>query len=90
MENITMKRQKTERIKNELPELLEAVCGHPDCPEWLYDGVWDLIGDKGGAVLYTANHFRAALEAVEVSEQWEQERQLNKVEITEVENEHAN
>ncbi len=85
-----MKRQKTERIKNELPELLEAVCARSDCPEWLSDGIWDLINDKGGAVLYTANHFRAALEAAVVSEQWAKERQLENAEFTEVENEHTN
>jgi hypothetical protein len=85
-----MNKQKTGRIKNELPELLEAICGHKDCPEWLYDGIWDLINDKGGAVLYTANHFRAALEGVGVSEQWEKERRLGIEQFTEVENEHAN
>ncbi len=85
-----MKNNNTIRIKNELPELLEAVCGHTDCPEWLSDGIWDSINDKGGAVLYTANHFRAALESVKVSEQWEKERKSNVIEFTEVENEHAN
>ncbi len=81
-----MEKQKTGRIKNELPELLEAICGHQDCPEWLYDGIWDLVADKGGAVLYTAKHFRATLGAVEVSEQWAKERKLTKAENTEVEN----
>ena len=85
-----MNKQKTDRIKNELPELLEAICRHKDCPEWLYDGIWDLINDKGGAVLYTANHFRAALEAVEVSERWAKERNSNVIDFTEVKNEHAN
>ncbi len=43
-----MNKQKIVRIKNELPELVEAICMHKDCPEWLYDGIWDLINDKGG------------------------------------------
>jgi hypothetical protein len=90
MENNIMNKQKTVRIKNELPELLEAICRHEDCPEWLYEGIWDLINDKGGAVLYTANHFRAALEGVGVSEQWEKERRLGIEQFTEVENEHTN
>jgi hypothetical protein len=82
-----MNKQKTDRIENELPELLEAVCGHTDCPEWLYGGIWDLINDKGGAVLYTANHFRAVLEAAELSERWAKKRQLKNAEFMEVENE---
>ncbi len=84
-----MNKQKTDTKKNELPELLEAICRHPDCPEWLYDGIWDLINDKGGAVLYTANHFRAALEAVEVSERWAKERNSNVIDFTEVKNEYT-
>ncbi len=85
-----MNKQKTDGIKNALAELLEAVCGHTDCPEWLAVGIWDLINDKGGAVLYTANHFRAALESVTVSQQWAKERRLGIEQFTEVENGHAN
>lgn len=85
-----MNKQKIEGINNELPELLEAVCNYKDCPEWLSTGIWDLINDKGGAVLYTANHFRAALESITVSQQWEKERRLGIEQFTEVVNEHAN
>ncbi len=55
---------KTIRIKNELPELLEAVCTHNDCPEWLADTIWESFNNQGMSVTFSANFWRAQLESV--------------------------
>ena len=62
-----MNNNKTIRIKNELPELLEAVCSHSDCPEWLSDGIWDLIHNQPQVALFSALAFRATFEAINES-----------------------
>jgi hypothetical protein len=48
-------------IKNELPELLEAVCEHPKCPEWLKHDIWDSFTEHHGAITYKADWWRAIL-----------------------------
>ena len=52
------------RVKNELPELLEAVCHHADCENWLKDGIWDLVNNQNLAVTFTADYWRAQLNAI--------------------------
>ncbi len=59
-----MKRQKTDRIKNDLPELLEAVCNHKDCPEWLSDAIWDAVSERSTQIVYSALQWRAHFEAM--------------------------
>jgi hypothetical protein len=54
----------TIKIKNKLPELLEAVCNHKDCPEWLQDGIWDLFGNQHHRVTFTANYWRSQFESM--------------------------
>ncbi|HSK72309.1 MAG TPA: hypothetical protein VK892_11470 [Pyrinomonadaceae bacterium] len=58
----------TIRVKNELPELLEAVCAHPDCPDWLKEGIWDVVSGQNQSVLFTATYWRSAFEAIEDSQ----------------------
>jgi hypothetical protein len=64
-----MKNTKTIRIKNELPELLEAVCTHEDCPDWLSEAIWDAVNYKNGKMSYSVDYFRFALANAETYEQ---------------------
>jgi hypothetical protein len=59
-----MKRSKTIKIKNELPELLEAVCRHRDCEDWLRDAIWDAFNNQTMSVLFTASYWRTSMEAI--------------------------
>ena len=52
------------RVKNELPELLEAVCAHPDCRAWLKDAIWDAFSAQDLDVTFTAAYWRSSLEAI--------------------------
>jgi hypothetical protein len=58
-------------VSNEktLPELLEAVCTHTDCPQWLKHGIWDLFGEQSHTCQFTSEYwamqFRAIREANE-------------------------
>jgi hypothetical protein len=60
-----MKNNITIKIKNELPELIEAVCLHKDCPEWLKDGIWDTFSEQNTALTFSATFWRAQLEGME-------------------------
>ena len=46
------------RVKNELPELLEAVCYHEDCPTWLKDAIWDAVNNQDQICIFTADYWR--------------------------------
>ncbi len=59
-----MKNNNTIKIKNELPELLEAVCEHKDCPEWWKDGIWNLFNEQHTEVTFSADYWRAQFEAI--------------------------
>jgi hypothetical protein len=59
---------KTIKLKNELPELLEAVCNHPDWEDWLKDAVWDAVSDRDQGVTYSPNWWRACLGAIKERE----------------------
>ena len=95
-----MKNNSTIKIKNELPELLEAVCNHKDCPEWLMDAIWDAINNQTMLCTYSADFWRAQFEAippkprtdvaVEVREQCAKEGNSNVREFMEAKNGHAN
>ncbi len=49
-------------IKNELPELLEAVCEHPKCPEWLKHDIWDSFSNRNSTMSYKAIHWASVLD----------------------------
>lgn len=51
-------------VKNELPELLEAVCNHPDCEDWLKDAIWDAVNNQNIYVTYEADYWRSQLNAM--------------------------
>lgn len=51
------------KVKNELPELLEALCNHDDCPDWLSDEIWDAFNDRNNSSPLSANYFRYLMEA---------------------------
>ncbi len=59
-----MKKNNTIKIKNELPELLEAVCNHPDCKDWLTDAIWEAMNNQNIRVNYSATFWRAQFEAM--------------------------
>lgn len=59
------------RIKNELPELLEALCNHDDCPRWLTDEIWDAFNNRNNSSPLSANYFRYLLEATSDAEDCE-------------------
>jgi len=56
--------ENTITINNELPELLEAVCSHDDCPSWLRNVIWDGFNDRIDGLSLTASYFRYAFEEV--------------------------
>ncbi len=58
----------TTRFKNELPELLEAVINHPDCPDWLRESIWECINDHS-RITFSADYIRLALASAETDEQ---------------------
>ncbi len=62
-----MKKINTVRIKNELPELLEAVINHPDCPDWLRESIWESINENS-RVTFSADYIRLALASADASE----------------------
>jgi hypothetical protein len=66
----------TIKIKNELPELLEAVCDHKDCPEWLKDGIWELFSNQTQSVVYSASWWRCQFEAIDDYETLPRESEL--------------
>lgn len=55
------------RIKNELPELLEALCTHPDCPDFIQDAIWDAVSDRATSVTFSAAHWRAQFESIKAA-----------------------
>lgn len=59
-----MKKNTTIRIKNELPELLEAVCYHDDCPEWLRDAIWDAFNGQEMCISFSASWWRVQFESL--------------------------
>ncbi len=69
-----MNNENKSHIKMGLPEMLAAVCDHPDCPEWLRAVIWDGFNDRqnGNGLNMTANYFRYAFEQVQDVEncQW--------------------
>lgn len=69
------KNNNTIRVKNELPELLEAVWNHDDCPEWLAEAIWDAFSNRDMKMIGTANYWRSQFEsmytAAEVAERRE-------------------
>jgi hypothetical protein len=92
-----MKNNNTIKIKNELPELLEAVCNHEDCPEWLTDAIWDAFNNQTMYCTYSADFWRAQFESIAPrprtatapNDALGKERNSNVIEFTEVKNEHA-
>jgi hypothetical protein len=60
-----MKKNNMIRVKNELPELLEAVCHHEDCPDWLKDAIWDAFNEQNIGVSFTASWWRHMLESMD-------------------------
>ena len=54
-----------------VPDLLEELCSHSECPEWLRDGIWDLVNDAandgGRPIRFDAEHWRHEFEAIEDS-----------------------
>ena len=57
------------RIKNELPELLEAVCYHKDCPNWLKDAIWDAVNNQDQTCIFTADYWRSRFESMLMNEE---------------------
>jgi hypothetical protein len=50
----------------DIPDMLEELCSHSECPEWLRDGIWDLVNDaanRGGRTIrFDAEHWRHELQ----------------------------
>jgi hypothetical protein len=61
------KKKKYIAVKNKLPELLEAVCYHKDCPRWLKNTIWDKFNNQTATLNFTAAHWRSMLNSIEVS-----------------------
>ena len=68
-------------IKNELPELLEALCQHERCPDWLKNGFEDMFNRLGMRATWSATYWSSILEMAETndgfqtyySDDWEEE-----------------
>jgi len=78
-----MKNNNTIKIKNALPELLETVCNHKDCPDWLKEGIWDLFVAQTGAVTFSADHWRDELASIALKEKREREEDALNAEVIE-------
>jgi hypothetical protein len=60
--------KKNTMVKNELPELLEAIYAHDDTPEWLTMAIWDAFNNRH-IEIDDANYWRWMLEATSEPEQ---------------------
>ena len=80
MTETSTKPRKRITLKNELPELIEAVCNHEHCPKWLYDGIWDLFNEQNQCVNYSATYWRAAFEAIRESAAYDEARHVKQEE----------
>ena len=63
------------KIKNKLPELLEAVCKNKDCSPSLKDAIWDAINNEVAGVNYSASYWRSQLQATP-NAKWHKKRKL--------------
>lgn len=63
-----MKNNLTKRItiNNELPDLINAICQHPDCEDWLRDAIWDAFNNQNQGVVYSLSYWNAVVEMVAV------------------------
>ncbi|MDQ3712213.1 MAG: hypothetical protein M3388_08355 [Acidobacteriota bacterium] len=52
------------KIKNEVPELLEAVCIHKDCPEWLKEAIWEAFNNQNIKATFTADYWRGQFDGM--------------------------
>lgn len=69
-----------------LPELLEAVCTHPDCPGWLQDAIWDAFGNQPLGITFTAAYWQGQFDSMKkanedarkrtVGQRWPAEKDL--------------
>lgn len=59
-----MNQPTTIQVRNKLPFLLEAVCLHEECPDWLRNAIWDAVADQSQAVIYTATHWESQFESI--------------------------
>lgn len=66
------------KVKNTLPDLLEAVCQHKDCPDWLSDGIWDLVNDQPSSTVFTSSYWQYAFDAIEERRQRREEPETPK------------
>lgn len=66
-----MKKNNTIRLQNTLPHLLEAVCSHADCPDWLRGDLWDLINNHDSAVRFDAEFWDWVLKSSEYGKERE-------------------
>jgi hypothetical protein len=78
-----LRRKRNISIKNELPDILETLCYHPECPDWLRHGIWELFNECGGNVVYTANYWLAQLDALDSVNVRRLEAKLNHEELPE-------
>ena len=62
-----MKKARMIRVKNDVPHLLEAVCCHPDCPDWIEDAIWNAFNNQVENTPLTATYWTAQMEAIEHS-----------------------
>ena len=49
---------------NDLPELIAAVCEHPECPPCLQDAIWDAFNNQDRATTFTADYWRCSFEPI--------------------------
>jgi len=59
-------------MSKSLPELLEDVCTHSDCPDFLKHAIFDSFGDQNLAVLYTKTWWEAQFEALDSHWQYDE------------------
>lgn len=59
-----MKKKNNITVKNDLPHLLEALCEHPDCPDWLQDAIWEAFNNQDHNVIFTAAFWKAQFESI--------------------------
>lgn len=81
MESNRARASKTIRVKNTVPYLLEALCEHPECPDWLSEDLWDLISNKSPGIRHDAEYWDWQLRNAKYCQERAEEEESEKDEV---------
>lgn len=56
------------KTPNEIPALLARLCKHPECPDWLKEGIWDTVCDAANRgrrpIRFDEDHWKYEFESI--------------------------